>query len=541
MRNRINKRKNNRKRKRSSNLDNIDISSMADTRRATIILFIVILLVILGFFSVIFAVMNIPNTNIIQGVYINGVDVSNKSKEEAKTYFTEILNQKKYDGITITHNDNEYVLELGLLEIKNDLIQIIDEANKLGRSGNIVKDNFEIIKTFFFNKNYELNLEYNKESLKKELNWIYNELPDKYKELDYYIEDSQLILFKPVTGVLVKEDEMMLEVEKYLNDYSNTLASIPLKFEVKTAEEINVEDIYNDIYVEAKNAYYVEEPFQIHPEVKGVNFAVSNEEVKNILNTETDKNEYTIPLKITTPEITLANLSIDVFPNVLAKSDGVYDVTNYNRANNLTIAGNKINEVVLAPGEVFSYNKILGARTIEAGYKEAAIYVAGQVVDGLGGGICQIENILYNAVLKANLEIVERKCHQFLPSYAKPGLDATVAYGTIDFKFKNNRTYPIKIKTNVVAGVAEIEILGIKEDTDASITLENKVLETIKYETRHVTNKKLEAGTTKLIQAGTDGKVVETYKVTSKAGVETSRELISVDKYDALEEIIEKN
>ena len=219
----------------------------------------------------------------------------------------------------------------------------------------------------------------------------------------------------------------------------------------------------------------------------------------------------------------------------------MYDVTNYNRANNLTIAGEKLDEIVIAPGETFSYNKTLGARTIEAGYKEAAIYVGGKVVDGLGGGICQISTILYNAVLEANLEIVERKCHQFLPSYAKPGLDATVAYGSIDFQFKNNRTYPIKINTNIVAGVAEIEILGIKEDTDVEVILENKVLETIPYETEYVTNTSLKEGTSRVIQGGTDGKVVETYKITLNAGKEVSRELISFDKYDVLNEIVEEN
>lgn len=192
-------------------------------------------------------------------------------------------------------------------------------------------------------------------------------------------------------------------------------------------------------------------------------------------------------------------------------------------------------------GEIFSYNKVVGARTIDTGYKEAAIYVSGKIVNGLGGGICQISSILYNAVLKANLEIVERKCHQFLPGYAKPGLDATVAYGSIDFKFKNNRTYPIKIKTNIVAGVAVIEILGIKEDTDVNVILDNKVIENTKYETQYITNTSLEKDTTKLVQSGVDGKIVETYKITYKGTQELSRELLSIDKYDVLNEVIQKN
>lgn len=531
-----------RTRKRNnSKVKRIDFSFITDMKHAKIVFSVVLLLVIIGFFSVVFAVVNIPNTNIIQGVYINNVDVSNMSKEDIKNSFNEILDEKKYNGVNITHNGEEYVLELGLLEITNNLNQILDEASKLGRSGNIIKDNYEIIKTFLFKKNYTLDLQYNKDNLDNELTWIYNELPDKYKELDYYVEDSNLILSKPISGIVVAKEELTSEIENYLNDYSKKETVIELPFEIKTGEEVKIEDIHNDIYVEPQNAYYTDEPFKIYPEVQGVDFGVSNEEIEGILNAENENNEYVIPLKITTPEVTLANLEIDAFPDVLSKAEGMYDVTNYNRANNLTIAGEKLNDIVIAPGETFSYNKTLGARTIEAGYKEAAIYVGGQVVDGLGGGICQISTILYNAVLEANLEVVERKCHQFLPSYAKAGLDATVAYGSIDFQFKNNRTYPIKIKTNIVAGVAEIEILGIKEDTDVDVILENKVLETIPYETEYVTNTSLEEGTSRVIQGGTDGKVVEAYKITLKAGKEISRELISLDKYDVLNEIVEEN
>lgn len=536
-------RKNSRKRnnKRGNQISFSFLDNLKQTKTARIILFIILLFVLVMFFSVIFAVVNVSNTNLIHGIYINNVNVSDKSKDDIKHYFNATLDQKKYDGIKVIHNDQEYVLELGLLKIQNNLNQVLDEANKLGRSGNILKDNYDIIKTFLFKKNYTLDLQYNKENLQAELKWIYNELPDKYRKLDYYIEDSNLILSKPVTGVIIKEEDMINKVHEYLNNYSNKDIPIDLPYEIQLAEAIEISEIYNDIYVEQQNAYYIENPFKIVPEVKGIDFAISENEIKDILNTDTENNEYVIPLKITTPEITLANLSIDAFPNILAKVEGTYDVTNYNRANNLTIAGKKINEVVLAPGEVFSYNKILGARTIEAGYKEAAIYSNGKVISGLGGGICQVSTILYNAVLKANLELVERKCHQFLPGYSKPGLDATVAYGSIDFKFKNNRNYPIKIRTNVVAGVAEIEILGIREESDVSVVLENNVIETIPYETQYITNKSLEAGTSKLIQAGTDGKVVETYKIIYRGSEEILRELISVDKYDVLNEVIEKN
>ena len=123
------------------------------------------------------------------------------------------------------------------------------------------------------------------------------------------------------------------------------------------------------------------------------------------------------------------------------------------------------------PGEVFSYNSIVGERTIAAGYKNAAIYENGQVVDGLGGGICQVSSTLYNAVLYANLEVVERTNHMFLTTYVSGGRDATVAYGSLDFKFKNNRDYPVRIASSVQGGYCTVQIYGLKKEDDYQVEI----------------------------------------------------------------------
>lgn len=148
---------------------------------------------------------------------------------------------------------------------------------------------------------------------------------------------------------------------------------------------------------------------------------------------------------------------------------------NTGRTTNLQLAASKINGTVLMPGETFSYNQVVGARTIAAGYKEAPIYVSGQVVDGLGGGICQITSTLYNAVLYANLQIVERSNHQFVPSYVTASRDATVVYGSIDFKFKNNREYPIKLVCSVSGGLATFQIFGLKSDNEYDVEIYSRV------------------------------------------------------------------
>lgn len=171
----------------------------------------------------------------------------------------------------------------------------------------------------------------------------------------------------------------------------------------------------------------------------------------------------------------------EAFPDQLSSFSTNYSAQNVNRTTNLRLAANKINGTVVMPGEEFSYNKVVGERTIAAGYKEAPIYVSGRVEDGLGGGICQITTTLYNAVVYANLEITERTNHQFVPSYAGASRDATVVYGAIDFKFKNNRNYPIKILCSVSSGVANFQILGLKTSEDYDVEIYSRITSKTSY------------------------------------------------------------
>ena len=190
---------------------------------------------------------------------------------------------------------------------------------------------------------------------------------------------------------------------------------------------------------------------------------------------KTQKDEYTIKLKTLYPNITTSMIGMEAFPDLLSTFSTRYVTSNKNRTTNLRLAANKINGTVIMPGETFSFNKIVGKRTIEAGYKDAAIYQDGKVVDGLAGGICQISSTLFNAVVYANLEITERRNHQFVPSYVTAGRDATVVYGAQDFKFKNTRNYPIKIICSVNNGIAKFDIYGLKESNEYEVVITSKV------------------------------------------------------------------
>ncbi len=128
------------------------------------------------------------------------------------------------------------------------------------------------------------------------------------------------------------------------------------------------------------------------------------------------------------------------------------------RNTNIELAAAAINNYLLFPGEIFSFNKAVGPRTMERGYELAPIIVGSSVVPGLGGGICQVSSTLYNAVLEAELEVVERYPHSQPVGYVPPGRDATVS-DYLDFKFQNNRDRVVMIKTACWGGRIEVEIL----------------------------------------------------------------------------------
>lgn len=130
------------------------------------------------------------------------------------------------------------------------------------------------------------------------------------------------------------------------------------------------------------------------------------------------------------------------------------------RVHNIRLSLQAINNTIVMPGEVFSFNEIVGERTREAGYRNAPIILGEAVVPGVGGGICQSSTTLYNAVREAELEIVERRIHSIAPSYIKHGLDAAVAWPYTDFKFKNDSTSPVVIKAGVEKWRVRVWVLG---------------------------------------------------------------------------------
>lgn len=500
-----------------------------------IILGIIILVGLL--FSTIFALININNSKIISGVKIEGIEVSGLSKDEARIKLETIYTEKVQKEIPIKYNEFESSINPTMIELKYNIDKAVDEAINVGRNNNIFVNNYNILFTLLGNKDINLEMSINEEATKKVIQDIGANLPGIVIESSYYIEGENLIITKGKEGIQIDTEGLLTKIKENLDssNISNDYIEIPVT--QKVPEPIDIDKIHSEIYKEVQDAYYTKDPFEIHPEVEGVDFNV--EEAKAMIQAE-DKEEYTIKLTITKPKVTVNDIGTEAFPDKLGTFTTRYDARDKDRTTNLIIACQKLNNQVVLAGDTFSYNKTLGERTIAAGYKNAKVYENGQVVDGIGGGICQISSTLYNAVVDANLSIVERRNHQFVTSYVPAGKDATVVYGMTDFKFKNTRKYPIKIIATAQNGIATISIYGNKEEVEYDVTLEVKQLSTIPTTTKYVEDSSLPVGTEKVKQAGANGVKTETYLVKSLNGKVVSREVISRDTYNAMQRIVLK-
>ena len=494
------------------------------------------IIIFFSIFSTIFALINIRNNKIIDGISINGISVAGLTPEEATQKLTDKFSKKLNSTLILNYKDyNSEIIPTQDINANYDVSAAVQKAYSIGRSGNLIQNNYEILASIIATKKVSVNLIYDSEKLNQHLDKISVELPGLVVQPSYYIDNTNLIVVDGTPGIALMQDNarnlILLNIESLS---SSNLIELPTQN--VEPNKININKIHEEIYSEPQNAYLIKEPFELNVGSSGTDFAISLDEAQNLLNEP--KEEYIIPLKITPPEIGVADLGNDVFIHTLGSYSSTFNVSNYNRTTNVNIASQKINNIILLPGEIFSYNKVVGERTFENGFKEASVYTSSGVVNGLGGGICQVSSTLYNAVLEANLEIVERRNHRYAVSYVPLGRDATVAYGSIDFRFKNNRQYPIKISSYTKNGTLFVSITGIEEETEYDVSITTKRLSTTPFTTKYIQDSSMSEGTQKQTQYGDNGYKYETYKTVSLNGAIISTELISTDNYTPLTRIV---
>lgn len=217
--------------------------------------------------------------------------------------------------------------------------------------------------------------------------------------------------------------------------------------------------------------------------------------------------------------------------------------SNKNRNTNVRLAAEAINGTVIKPGHEFSFNETVGQRTEAKGYKGAAAYNNGEVVQEIGGGVCQVSTTLYNAVFKAGLKISYRRSHTFEPNYVTPGRDATVSYEQPDFKFINTSSTAIGLRASYADQKMTVSVYGIPILEDGiTWDLESKKVEDLGVpEPEYVEDQTLDPGVEKTTSKGSSGSRWETYKVVYKDGKEISRELDHKTTYKGHKPVVHRN
>jgi vancomycin resistance protein YoaR len=239
-----------------------------------------------------------------------------------------------------------------------------------------------------------------------------------------------------------------------------------------------------------------------------------------------------VPVFALKPEVTVESLKAEGIDRVIASFSTSFATSGAGRQHNVKSTASVVHDIMLAPGDVFDYGAVIKETEKKYGFRQAPVILNGKLVPGIGGGICQVSTTLYNAVLRAGLEIVERRNHSLPVNYAPLGQDATFANGYINFKFKNSTGKHLLIRTSSEGNRLTVKLFGTL-DRNVSYDIRSVTLKEIDPPKKFVKNPTLPKGSVQLLQAGKIGYVVETYRYKLVSGKIVDKERISKDTYKA--------
>lgn len=266
-------------------------------------------------------------------------------------------------------------------------------------------------------------------------------------------------------GVQLDAEDLLQQI---LDAYDVASFELPYTVQVKAPEVIDLDALLEKYGTEAKNASFDKDSYEIIPEVLGYGFDKAT--VYDQLLAAKPGEMVVVPLTDVAPPVTAELLDSRLFSDVLGSYDSPHTAIP-DRTRNLELACEAINGTIVKPGSEFSFNKTVGERTPDKGYRPATAYVAGgESKEEYGGGVCQVASTLYMCALQADLEITERAEHMYRVTYVPDGLDATVYWGSLDFRFRNNTAYPIRIDASVSGGYVHIQFIGT-ETRDYTVKL----------------------------------------------------------------------
>lgn len=403
-------------------------------------------------------------------------------------------------------------------------------VNDIDLTGKTKEEAIELLSTEFSNKINDKKLIVTVGD--KEMEFSYSELSPSY-EIEKAINEA----------LDYGKDKSVFAKKELIKNKKGKEHSLELSF-LYDEEKVNVikEKIKSTVNIEPKNASISINggKISITPDVVGyeVNDSALDEKIREAINGDLGED--------TRVSLELETVYSDVKASDLQKINGRmstfssdYSGSSEGRSHNIGVATKVVNGTVLMPGEVYSFSK--ETEKERKNYKNASIYIGNESAEGLGGGICQVSTALYRALMRANIRSVERHNHSMTVYYAPLSLDATMAWGGLDYKFKNSYDFPIYIEGYTNGSVVTFNVYG---DVNAlggkTYEMVSETLETIEPTVKYIDDATLTVGTEVIESAGSPGYRSKGYQVTYQNGKEINRELISTDNYMMVQKVVRR-
>lgn len=267
-----------------------------------------------------------------------------------------------------------------------------------------------------------------------------------------------------------------------------------------------------------------------------INVSQSADAIEEYLTSDWDKEDASFELVMETALPRGNEEDFAKIKDVLGTFTTSYSTSGANRSGNVANGCSKINGTLLYPGDTFSTYETISPFTEANGYYMAGSYLNGLVVESLGGGICQVSTTLYNAVLRAELEVLERSNHSMIVTYVDPSADAAISSGTKDFKFKNSLDYPIYIEGSTTSDKKiTFTIYGVEtRPSNREVSFESKVIQRIDATGEKVVADGSHGAGYVSVQSAHTGYVAELWKIVKVDGVEESRTQVNDSRYNAV-------
>ncbi len=291
-----------------------------------------------------------------------------------------------------------------------------------------------------------------------------------------------------------------------------------------------VEDISQKINIESKDAVFDFNGGNIKIKDEVVGRTLDNDKLIGMIEQNVlEFNDIYLPVNTLKPIYTREFYSS--INGIIGEFSTSFQGSSFGRIENIKLSAKALSNKLILPGEQLSYNKTTGPRQKQFGYQEAPVIVAGDLTPGIGGGVCQTSTTLYNALLLADMKILERSPHSIAPKYVPKGQDAAVATGYLDLVFRNDFEFPVYTLSKVVGDRVYFYIYGDTTKKNYTIKIEPEILEKIDYTVIETLDESVAPGVKQLVQDGRTGYKVKTYKTIIIDGKVINKNQITTDYY----------